>query len=226
MAPEFNEIEALKGFIRVLQPIVEPYLAVLKVEDTSGNWVDVVPPQPAIYLSHPSTQSSDHPRIIITYNGDTNAGPVAFEKGLEEITDPNNPPALITVPFSRAYTTWVCTLTCDSGVNDKVLRGERLSAAYILRKIRDRLDWQTTRKAINDEMASSVMSMTEITPTYPLQDTDFHNSSVMSLSFDTVSTVYEIDGGCFDRIEVESMLHRTYDDTSPFTDIRTVGPVP
>jgi hypothetical protein len=76
-------------------------------------------------------------------------------------------------------------------------------------------------------MHSAVTNISQITPTYKLDDTDYHNSSVMSLTFDTVSTVYDFSSvGWFNAIAQTQNLKRTNEDHQPLTSITVVGPVP
>ncbi len=214
MMQEFDEIEAQKGLVEVLAPIVGQYLANLMYRDSSGTLQDSG--QPAIYLGYPNEIEPSNPKIHITFNGDTNTSTGSFESGIAEIDDPNNPGTLIEVPYESSYLTYVLTLTCDSGPKDIVNRGERKSSSWILRKFRESLKLHTVRNEIHTYMKSSIMTISNVSPVYDIVETSYHDSANMSLTFDTISTVYDLGGSYIQTINYESTYKRCLEgDTDP-----------
>jgi len=220
----FNKIQSMKGMVRVLTPIVDEYLARLSYKDAAGDWQEST--DPAIYLGYLEETSPSHPRIHITYNGNTNSTPTDWENGLLEVEDPEDPPNMITVPFKRAYITYVLTLTCDSGGIDKVNREEVMSSDFILSRIRDSLNFEKYKNTVHSEMNSTVEKITPVTPVYDLIETSYHDSAVMRLTFITTNTVFDYEGGCFDTIEYNGTLYRYPGDSEPTTSSRTVTSLP
>lgn len=220
----FDEIAVQKGLVRVLQPLLDLDLARLKFQNSSGNWVEDAT-QPAIYLGYPNEIVPAYPRVHITFNGDTDTTSSAYEAGLVDIEDPQDPPNIITVPFKSSYVTYILSITCDSGDKGEVNRGTVKSASTILRQIRDNLLLDTFRGTVHTEMDSTVKFINPITPIYDLEETSFHDSAVMNLTFDTTSIVFDFVNEWFDRIEENGELFRNKADIDPLTSTRTVGPV-
>lgn len=223
VSQEFDNIEAQKGFVRVLQPLIDDLLARLKFKDSSGNWVSTT--QPAIYLGYPNEIEPDYPRVHITFNGDSDTTISSYESGTEEIEDPNDPPNLITVPFRRSYIDYVISITCDAGGKDLVNRGDRPSASKVLRRVRDSLLFEHVLATVHSEMNSTVRFINPITPIYDLEQTSYHDSAVMRLTFSSTSTVYDLNGGCFDTIEETGTLFRYEGDPDPTSQTRTITSV-
>ena len=220
---EFDDIEAQKGFVRVLQPLLDDLLDRLKFKDSSGNWIDTT--QPAVYLGYPNEIVPAYPRVHVTFNGDTDTTSSSYEDGTIEVEDPENPPSTITVPFRSTYIQYVITLTCDAGAKEIVNRGERPSAAKVLRRVRDSLSFEHILTSIHEEMNSTIQFINPITPIYDLEQTSFHDSAVMRLTFSTTNTVYDVDGGCFDTIVETGTLFRYEGDPDPTSQTRTITSV-
>ena len=223
LSQEFDDIAAQRGFVRVLQPLLDDLLDRLKEKDGTGNWVDT--DQPAVYLGYPNEIVPAYPRVHVTFNGDTDTTSSSYEDGTEEVVDPENPPNTIIVPFRRSYLQYVITLTCDSGGKEKVNRGERPSASKVLRRVRDSLSFEHILTSIHEEMNSTVQYINQITPVYDLEQTSYHDSAVMRLTFSTTNTLYDIDGGCFDTIVETGTMFRYEGDPDPTSQTRTITSV-
>jgi hypothetical protein len=221
---EFDEITVQQGLVTVITPIVSSYLATLKFKNSSGTIVDTG--QPAIYLGYSNEMEPDNPKIHITFNGDTNLNINTYESGLEVITDPTDPGTTIEVPYEKSYLRYLITLTCDSGAKDLVNRGERKSASFILRKIRDSFNLQSFKTSVHTEMQSSLQTISTITPVYDLNQTNFHDAANMRLTFDTTSTVYDLGGSYIQTINYESTYKRCIEgDDSPIVNTGSVTSV-
>ena len=211
---EFDEIAVQKGFVRVLKPLLNPYLARLRFLDTSGNWIEDSD-TPAIYLGYSNNVEPNNPKIHITFNGDSNLGNSVFESGITVIEDPFDAPNLIEVPYRSSYLSYVLTLTADSGLKDAVNRGEVKSASWLLRHVRDNLMFSSFRDSIHTEMHSTVQTMSNVTPAYDLEDTEFHDAAVMRLTFNAISTVFELGGSFITTVNYTGCLKDSPTDTDP-----------
>lgn len=219
----FDETDIMKGFVRVITPVVEPNIGKMHYKDMDGNWVKG--DTPSVYISHPDTLAPDYPRVLITFNGDRNLSAADWDFGVAEVDDPENEGELICVPYKQVYLKYILTLTANSGMNNDVLTGSTTSASTILRSIRDRLQFESFRDTLHTEMLSTVNNVSQITPTYNLRETSYHNAATMSLTFDYIDTLYDYSGGWFNAVQLSSQLYRNEDDDSPLTSVRTVGPV-
>ena len=210
MIGEFDEITAQKGLVTVLTPAIGEYLSKLKVRQSNGTYAST--DIPAIYLGYPNEIEPDNPKLHITFNGDTNLNIGSFESGLDVIDDPDNPGNTIEVPYTSSYITYLLTLTCDSGSKDLVNRGERKSSSFILRKVRDSFTQSSFLESVHKNMNSTLQTISTITPTYDIDQTNYHDSSNMRLVFDTISTVYDLGGSYIQTINYESTYKRCSDE--------------
>jgi len=212
---QFNNIAAMSGLVNVLSGIVG---------DDCGRYVSQSTGQPttapAIYIGRANDTTGNYPRIVLTYQGSNDGSSRVFESGLIEVEDPNDPQGSVIVPYTSSYLRYGITLTASSGGMDDVLEAyaastlpsaapiTRLSSEALLSKIRLGLLQDKYLKEINAKMLSSIQPNSPIVPVPVLSDTEYLDSSTMTLFFDTIDTLVEYDAGWFDTINGNYVYYR------------------
>ena len=218
---EFNNLQAMSQLVNILVDVVGDNLGKFVNPDTG-----VETSSPAIFLGRANNTAPNFPRIALTWQGSNDGQGHTLDSGSIEVDDPDNIGQTIEVPYTAKLLVYGVTLTCESGSFDTVLNDyaksavsateqQRLSSEQILSKIRKSLLRDEVKKRINTQMNSSVRLINTIVPVPFVDETEYMDSSTMTIFFTTVDTELWYESGVFDTIQGMYTYYRDTEGNDP-----------
>lgn len=200
----FDEIEKMQGMVDTLSPLLSEYLGLLKNPD--GTTSD----QPAICLGSNLVPESTLPRVILTYQG-SQTGYCVGQDVREELnpdydsSDEDSNEYLYYMD-NKFHLEYLVTFTVDSGDATEVLQGNRKSAAWLSRHIRNLLTLESVRESIHDNCDSGVHSIVSETSISSLDGVTRIDGSNILVNFTTEDVLSEQLLGVIETVVVDGTV--------------------
>ena len=193
----FDEIEAQQGLVKVITKMVGDKLGKMVLPDGTVTDTPAVFIEPLGELPEPTL-----PFIGINYLQDNDNEGFLLDSGTALVEDPDNPPAMIDVPYFDTALYYMNFLVCEGD-----------GSQSILREIKRKFLKEDYRSMLKEEANSGISLVNVIGRSPQMQSTQFREQSTMTLRLNTVDRFLDYEGGVFDEMHTHGEFYEDVDES-------------